>query len=108
MLIASGLPTKFWAESCINAVLIQNTSLTKTNGSISASEKWSGEKPYVSKIRTFGCRVLVKDSNTKEKFTIRTWDGINIGPAQGRDGYKIYDPSTKHMNVTHDVHFLEG
>ena len=29
-------------------------------------------------------------------------------PAQGRDGYKIYDPSTKHMNVTRDVHFLEG
>ena len=84
MLIASGLPTKFWAESCTNAVLIQNTSPTELNGSISASEKWSGEKPDVFKIRTFRCRVLVKDPDTKEKFTIRTWDGINMGPTRWR------------------------
>ena len=31
-----------------------------------------------------------------------------MSPAQGGDGYKIYDPSTKHMSVTRDVHFLEG
>ena len=31
-----------------------------------------------------------------------------MGPAQGGDRYKIYDPSTKRMNVTRDVHFLEG
>ena len=72
MLIASGISTKLWAESCRNAVLIQNTSSTKPNGSISASEKWSGEKPDVFKIRTFGCRVLIKDPKTKGKFTIKT------------------------------------
>ena len=65
-------------------------------------------KPDVSKLRTFGCRVLVKDPDTKGKFTIRTWDGINMGPVQGGDDYKIYDPSIRRMSVTRDVHFLEG
>ena len=50
----------------------------------------------------------MKDPDIKGKFTIRTWDGINMGPAQGRDRYKIYDSSTKCMSVTCDVHFLEG
>ena len=31
-----------------------------------------------------------------------------MGLTQGGDGYKIYDPSTKCMSVTCDVHFLEG
>ena len=55
MLISSGLLTKFWAESCRNAVLVQNASSTKLNNFISASEKWNGEKPYVFKLRTFRC-----------------------------------------------------
>ena len=94
MLIASGLPTKFWAESCRNAVLVQNASPTKPNSFISAAEKWGGAKSDVSRLRTFGCRVLVKDPDIKGKFTIRTWNGINMGPAQVQNlrlSYQVHE-----------------
>src|SRR5271163_4053923 len=31
-----------------------------------------------------------------------------MGPAKGGDGHKIYDPTTKRMNTSRDVFFLEG
>src|SRR5271163_1398864 len=31
-----------------------------------------------------------------------------MGPAEGGDGHKIYDPTTKRMNTSRDVFFLEG
>src|SRR5271163_2832649 len=31
-----------------------------------------------------------------------------MGPAEGGDGHKIYDPTTKRMNTSRDVFFLKG
>ena len=107
MFIASGLPFKFWAEATRMATIVHNCSPVKPNNNHSPSELWENKVPDVSKLRTFGCRVLVKDPEPTGKFTIRTWDGIYVGPAKGGDGHRIYDPATKRFNNSRDVFFLE-
>src|SRR5271163_3685048 len=108
MLISSGLPVQFWAEAVRTSSILHNLSPTKANANAAPVFSWDNRLPNVSAIRTFGCRVLVKDPDPPGKFSIRTWDGIYMGPAEGGDGHKIYDPTTKRMNTSRDVFFLEG
>ena len=107
MLISAGLPAKFWAESCRFATIVANSAPTKANDNVSAYELYNGSKPDVSKLRTFGCRVLVKDYQPEDKFSIRAKEGIYLGPATGGDGHRIYDPCTKRLINSRDVCFLE-
>ena len=79
----------------------------KHNSSISPIQLMDRNVSDVSNVRTFGCRVLVKDNDPPTKFSVRTWDGIYMGPAAGADGHKIYDPVTKKMSVSRNVFFLE-
>ena len=108
MLINSGLLITFWAEAVRMSCIVHNLAPTKANGNAPPALAWDNKPPNVSSIRTFGCRVLVKDPEPPGKFSVRTWDGIYMGPAEGGDGHKIYDPATKRMNTTRDVFFLEG
>src|SRR6202000_1860466 len=108
MLISSGLPMKFWAEAACMAAIILNMAPTKAHPKSSPLQEWTGTTPNVSSIRTFGCRVLVKDPSPTGKFTARTWDGIYLGPSQRGDGHRIWDPNTARMNNSRDVYFLEG
>ena len=109
LLITSGLPTKFWSEAVHMANIIYNMVPGAANKFSALQLKWDGTSPDVSCLRTFGCRVLVKDPADKlGKFSVCTWDGIYLGPAAGGDGHKIFDPQTKRVNVSRDVFFLEG
>jgi hypothetical protein len=70
---------------------------------------WDGSTPDVSKLHTFGCRVMVKDLAKKlGKFVVRTWNGIYLEPDEGGDDHCIYDPQTKQFNNSRDVFFLES
>jgi hypothetical protein len=108
MLIASGLPTRFWQDAVTTAVQICNMAPIKPNNNLSSLQLWENKVPDVSKVRTFGCRVLVKIPEPQGKFTLRTWEGIHLGPSDKGDGYRIYDPQTKKINISRDVYFLEG
>ena len=108
MLINAGIDIKFWPDACRVATIVQNASPIKCNKNVSAIERWTKRRPDVANIRTFGCKVLVKEPEKVGKFAIRTWDGINLGPAEGKDGHKIWNPATKRVNVSRDVYFLEG
>jgi hypothetical protein len=70
---------------------------------------WDNSTSDVSKLHTFGYRVMVKDSAKKlGKFVVYTWDGIYLRPDKDSDGHRIYDSQTKRFNNSHDVFFLEG
>jgi hypothetical protein len=90
------------------AVIIYNMVPGTANNHQSPQLLWDGSTPDMSKLRIFGCRVMVKDSAKKlGKFVVRTWDGIYLGPDEGGDGHRIYDPQTKRFNNSRDVFFLE-
>jgi len=108
MLISSGLPVKFWAEAVRMATIIHNITPIKHNAGKSPYEASTHEVPNVSEIRTFGCRVLVREERPAGKFAVQAWNGIYMGPAQGGDGYRIYDPQTDRMGTSRNVIFQEG
>ena len=107
MLINNGLSTKFWAEGAQITSIVLNMTPTKAHKKSSMHKEWTGTAPDVSKIKTFGCRVLVKDPSPSGKFAARTWDGIYLEPSQGGDGHRVWDPATSRMNNSRDVYFLE-
>jgi hypothetical protein len=91
------------------AVIIYNMVPGTANNHQPPQLLWDGSTPNVSKLHTFDCRVMVKDSVKKlDKFVVRTWDGIYLGPDEGSDGHRIYDPQTKRFNNSCDVFFLES
>jgi hypothetical protein len=91
-LIASGLSQQFWTEVVWMAVIIYNMVFETANNHQPPQLLWDNSTPDVSKLHTFGCRVMVKDPAKKlGKFVVRTWDGIYLEPDKGGDGHRIYD-----------------
>jgi hypothetical protein len=73
LLIASGLSQQFWTEAVRMAVIIYNMVPETANNHQPPQLLWDGSTPDVSKLRTFGCRVMVKDPAKKlGKFVVRT------------------------------------
>jgi hypothetical protein len=109
LLIASGLLQQFWAEAVWMVVIIYNMVLGTANNHQPPQLLWDGSIPDVSKLRTFDCRVIVKDPAKKlGKFVVHTWDSIYLRPEKGSNGHRIYDPQTKQFNNSRDVFFLES
>jgi hypothetical protein len=91
------------------AVIIYNMVSKTANNHQPPQLLWDGSTSNVSKLRTFGCRVMVKDPAKKlGKFVVHTWNGIYLKPDEEGDGHRIYDPQTKWFNNNRDVFFLEG
>ena len=108
MLIASGLPPRFWGEAVRIAVFIANASPTKANeGDATPDHAWDGKTTNLSTLRTFGCRVLVKDYHATGKFQVKAREGIYMGPGTRGDGHRIWIPATKAFVCSRDVYFLE-
>ena len=55
MLADFKLPKCFWAEALSTAVHTRNHCPTKAINGMTSSEAWTGEKPNVEILRTFGC-----------------------------------------------------
>jgi hypothetical protein len=91
------------------AIIVYNMVPGAANDHVAPQYVWNKSISDVSRLRTFRCKVLVKDPTKKlGKFVIRTWDSIYLGPADGEDGHRIYDPVTKRLNNSRDVFFLKG
>ena len=68
MLIQSRLPQKFWVEALSTAVYLHNRSPTKGLADMTPFEAWTGIKPDVKHLRSFGCTVyahIPKDERKK-------------------------------------------
>ena len=55
MLYHHHLPLPFWAEAIRTAAYIRNRCPTSRLGTVTPEEAWTGHKPSVSHLRTFGC-----------------------------------------------------
>ena len=68
MLIQVKLPQRFWVEALSTAVYLHNRSPTKGVTDMTPFEAWTGVKPNVSHLRSFGCTVyahIPKDERRK-------------------------------------------
>src|SRR5258708_4108361 len=77
--------------------------------STSPYERYMGNKPSISTICTFGCEATLHIChNLCHKLDDRSIPGIHIGIAQGKKAFLVYDPQTRKVHESQDVHFFKN
>jgi transposase InsO family protein len=65
MLIDAALPESYWEYALHYAALLHNISPSRSLDQATSEEAWSGNKPNVSRLRTFSCRAFVHIPNSQ-------------------------------------------
>ena len=108
ILIASELPTTFWAEALATAVHVVNRCPTRALEGRTPHEKWTGKQPDVGHLRVFGrLAYALSPSKSVKKLDARSSPFIFVGYDSGTHGYRLYDPVTRRISVRRDVVFDE-
>jgi transposase InsO family protein len=109
MLHHSGLPKTFWAEAVRTAVYIINVTPTTAMEGKTPQEAWSGVKPSVAHMRTFGCMAHAHvPAQRRQKWDGKSAKCIFLGYESGSKAYRLYDPVRKVVLKSRDVIFEEG
>jgi Reverse transcriptase (RNA-dependent DNA polymerase) len=106
-----GLPSSFWAEAALTSVYLLNrtTSSSSIDPTKTAHEIFTGKKPSVKHLRTFGCDVFVHkqkvDRGVDAKLETRASPGIFVGYEEKKTAYRCYVDGK--IVVSRDVYFVE-
>ena len=107
MLKAKDLPRELWGEAVSTCVYILNRSSSKALRA--PHETWTGRKPSVDHLRTFGSIVHVKDTKGHlSKLEDRNKPMIFIGYELGSKAYKCLDPVNFKVVISRDTIFEEA
>ena len=106
MLKAKDLPRELWGEAVNTAVYILNRSSSKTLQGQAPHEMWTGRKPSVDHMRTFGSLVHVKVTKGHlSKLEDGSQPMIFIGYELGTKAYKCFDPVNSKVFMSRDAIF---
>ena len=97
-----------WVEACSTAIYLQNRSPHKVLGKMTIEEAFTGEKPNVGHLHTFGYLVYwhvpVEKRTKLEPTAVK---GIFIVYSETSKAYKVDIPALKKTVVRRDVRFEE-
>ena len=109
MLKAKDLPRELWGEAVNTAVYILNRASSKALHGQTPYKKWTGRKPSVDHLRTFGCIAHVKDTTKHQgKLEDRSKLMIFIGYQLGSKAYKCLDLVNLKVVISRDIIFEEA
>ena len=109
MLIQSKLPQKFWVEALSTAVYLHNRSPTKGVANMTPFEAWTGVKPDVKHLRSFGCTVYAHiPKDERKKLDSKAKKCVLLGYGTETKGYRLYDPQNSRVIYIWDVKFNES
>ena len=109
MLIESDMHKKFWGEAIMTAAYIHNRSPKKSLNYQTPEEVWTGTKPDLSHMRTFGCKAHVYIPNHKRgKLDPKRTKCIMLGYCTNQKGYRLWDPTKQRVIAARDVVFYEN
>ena len=108
MLLDSGLDHQLWAEAAATAAYLYNRTPCKGLGGKTPYEAWTGFKPALGHLRTFGCQahvqVLEKDRKKLDPKTIKlTFVGYDLE----NGSYRFWNPKTRKIVRSRDAEFIE-
>ena len=106
-LIHASLPSNMWAEAINHSNEILNAAPSKKLSGSSSYIKWFNKPFDVSNLHVFGCWVEALDPSHHTKLAPKTFSGRYLGPATDGPGYKVWNPSTKHVSITRSAHFFD-
>jgi hypothetical protein len=90
-------------------VYVLNRSSTKSVDGVTPFELWFGKKPSIHHLHTFGCIGYVK--NTRPHLTKLEDRGrrmVFVGYERETNAYRMHDPVTDKVHISHDVVFDEA
>jgi len=109
MLIDTDLPQSYWYDALHYTVHIHNVTPTQALDNITLEEAWSGNKPNVSNIRTFGaCAFMQIPDSHCDKLSACSLICIFISLAHQCKAYCLVHRQTCQFIESHDVIFDEG
>lgn len=90
------------------AAYILNRSTNSSNEKKTPYELWSGERPDISNMRIFGCKVMVHvPKQQRRKWDKKSNGMVFVGYDPNTKGYRVYDPTTRKIHTSRDVIFHE-
>lgn len=111
LLLHSGLPVSWWGEALRFLVWIRNRVVSKAlKGVSSPYEAWTGRKPDLSLVRTWGCMAtrLLPPPARGGKLGPRGQLVIHLGVDDRTKGWRVLDPATGKVQVDRNLQFMES
>jgi hypothetical protein len=104
---AKGLLTRFWEEAIYFSNYLLNLILTKVVWNMTLFEKWSGRKPSVGHLKTFGCIMWAHILDDKmEEVGCKESCLYLMGYSEELKAYKLFDP-VKQEIICREIFFDE-
>ncbi|GJS46520.1 putative ribonuclease H-like domain-containing protein [Tanacetum coccineum] len=108
MLADSKLPTMFWTEAVSTACYVLNRVLVTSPHIKTPYELLSGKVPNISHFKPFGCQVtILNTSEHSGKFDGKADEGFIVGYAANSKVYRVYNLSSKKVEETLNLRYLE-
>lgn len=109
LLKAMCLPQELWAEAVRHSIYLLNRLPTRALDDCTPYEKLKGRKPQLAHLRVFGCTAHVKTTQPgQKKLDDRSVPMIYLGPEEGTKGQRLYNPVTRKLVISRDIHFEEN
>lgn len=109
MLLEMSVPRSFWPEAVQYDVHILNRSPSAALENITPEEKWSQHKPSVEHLRIFGCVAFaLVPYERRIKLDEKSVKCVMFGLSKESKAYRLYNPYTKKIVVSRNVHFDES
>ena len=103
-----GSPRTFWAEALSTAVYLRNRSPTIAVHGMTPYEAYTGEKPDVAGLKSFGCTCYAHiPKDERKKLDSKSRKCIFLGYGDCVKGYRLYDISRSKVIHSRDVIFNE-
>lgn len=108
MLLQSGVPTSLWAEAVNTAVFLRNRCPSRAAVDKTPLELWSGKKPDVKNLKTFGSHVTaLKKGPGISKWDAKGEDLIMVGYNTESKAYRLWRKGSTSVIKSYDVRFIE-
>jgi len=110
MLFAANLPDTLWPQAIGTAVYIRNRlPHSALKGDTTPFELWTGHKPSLAHLCTFGCKVYVHVPKAKgKKYGPKSQVCYLVGYGESDGIYKVYDPKSNKVHRVRNVVFDEN
>lgn len=103
------VPNELWGEAVRHSTYLINRLATRSLNEKTPYEMLRLRKPNMSHLKVFGCVCFARtETPGRKKLDDRTRKLVHLGTEPGSKAYRLFDPDTKRIIVSRDVHFMEG